>query len=166
MKKITIITILFIFYLLPSDYTIIQGKTPLCNIDTKTMSVFSAHNIAVHKKFKFSGESSNSTLLLTYKDFAKKRIYYLTSKNTTALGLITKEYMASYKSEMIKSGMPVKNFDYQGLNALYGVSFTQGVYLYQLHFINKDKAQTIQMINQTKSDLLFQQYMNEIKIIK
>lgn len=173
MKNSTFLTVFFIISLFLNSNSSVQAQTPLAKIDIKTMSIFSAHKIAAPKKYKYTGERSNSTLTLTFKDIERKRVYYLTSSKPADLVYMGKDnlssyvkgYISTYKSEMIKSGWSVKELNYQGIKALYGVLLSQGVYIYQLHFINKDKAQTIQMINQTKSDLLFQEYMNEIKII-
>lgn len=145
-----------------SQKPIISGKP---NGDLKNMTVFNSHKLAAPENYKYEGEKSNASLQLRYKNLSNNITYYLTSSQlpqNTDVGY----YLDSYKSNMTNDGMSVKEIQFQGLTALLGKMQMQTAYIYQLHFVNNGKGQTIQMLAGKPSDKEFDNYMTEIKILK
>lgn len=165
----TINKIFFQIIKVDNDSSITNTQKPTIsgnpNVDLKNMTVFNSHQLAAPEKYKYEGKKNNTSLQLRYKNLSNNITYYLTSSQlppNTDVGY----YFDSYKSNMTNDGMSVKEIQFQGLTALLGKMQMQTAYIYQLHFVNKGKGQTIQMLAGKPSDKEFDNYMSEIKILK
>lgn len=131
--------------------------------DLTNMSVYKNHSIASPKKYHFEGENTDEVLNLKCKK-SNKTIYYLASRQLEP-NMDIAYYFEGYKENLVKGGFNTRETLYQGLQALLGKMQTQGAYIYQLHFVNSGKGQTIQMLSDKASDKEFEAFMNEIVIV-
>ncbi|MHA1875631.1 MAG: hypothetical protein ACTSUC_04200 [Promethearchaeota archaeon] len=142
-----------------------QQSTPnQSQTDLSNLTVFQSHAIAAPKKYRYEGDQSSEVLELRYKNSSNNITYYLTSQQlpaNTDIGY----YLNSYQSNLKNDGFSIRSIQYQGKQALYGKLQMQTAYIYQLHFVNDGKGQTVQMLAGKPSDEEFESYMNEIKII-
>jgi hypothetical protein len=123
------------------------------------------HFLAVPKKYIFQGINSKETLELKYKNPQNNITYYLTSYQlppNTNIGY----YLDAFKENQKKDGFSTSEIIFQGKKAILGKMQIQTAYIYQLHFVNINKGQTIQMLAGKASDAEFETFMNDIKIIK
>jgi len=142
-----------------------QSLSAKPKIDLNNMTVFTSHRLAAPEKYKYQGENTNSSLQLRYKNLSNNVTYYLTSQQlpqNTDVGY----YLDSYKTNMTNDGLSVEGIQYQGLEALLGKRQIQTAFIYQLHFVNSGKGQTIQMLAGEPSDKEFDNYIKEIIILK
>lgn len=149
--------ILFVLFAIPVIFC--QSK-PIQDINS-----YISHYLSVPKKYYFQGVNTKESLELRYKNPTNNITYYLTSTQLEA-SINTGYYLDAYKDNQMKDGFSVSEIQFHGMRALLGKMQMQTAYIYQLHFVNAGKGQTIQMLAGKASDKEFETYMNDIKITK
>jgi hypothetical protein len=129
------------------------------------LNMFTAHCLAAPKKYYFQGENTSETLELRYKNPVNNITYYLNSYNLPP-NTNVQYYLESYRNLQKNDGFITSEITYQGKKAIYGKLQIDTAYIYQLHFVNFNKGQTIQMLAGNPSEPEFERYKNEIKITK
>lgn len=123
------------------------------------------HFLSAPKKYNFQGVNSKETLELRYKNPTNNITYYLTSHQlppNTNIGY----YLSAYRGNQEKDGFSTSEVTFRDRKAVLGKMQIQTAYIYQLHFVNIDKGQTIQMLSGKPSDKEFEMFMNDIIITK
>jgi hypothetical protein len=133
-------------------------------VDYSNMTVFKDHSLAVSKEYKFIGDNSPNTLQMRFKNPTNNITYYLTSEKLGA-NMDIGYYLSSYEQNQKNGGMTVTKKSFIGKEALYGKMNMQGAYIYQLHFVSNGRGQTIQMLAGKPSDIEFERYIKDVKII-
>lgn len=153
MKKIILIT-LFIIPFLHSH------SLPIQDINS-----YIYHYLSAPRKYNFQGINTKETLELRYKNPTNNITYYLTSHQLPT-NINNEYYLDAYKENQVNDGFSTNYVTYRGKKAVLGKMQIQSAYIYQLHFVNLDKGQTIQMLTGKPADKEFEIYMNDIIITK
>lgn len=126
---------------------------------------YTNHHLSIPKKYSFQGVNTAETLELRYKNPENNITYYLTSYKLPPK-TDNNNYLDSYRENQKNGGFSIKDFTFQAKRAVLGTMRLQTAYIYQLHFVNKDKGQTIQMLAGKPSDKEFEIFKNDIIITK
>jgi len=148
------------YFLLSAIPVLLSYSIPIQDINS-----YISHYLSVPRKYYFQGVNTKETLELRYKNPTNNITYYLTSHQLPPNTNIS-YYLNAYKENQNKDGFSTSEVTYQGKRAVLGKMQIETAYIYQLHFVNIDKGQTIQMLAGKASDTEFETFKNDIKITK
>lgn len=131
---------------------------------SQSLTTYEAHKIAVPDKYKFEGQVSNETLDLKYIDRDNSLIYYLTSSQLPD-NLDLGYYFESYTENLQNDGFSIENTTFKNKTALNSELTLNINFIYQLHFVNQGKGQTLMMLTDRETRNEFQEYVNSVKLL-
>lgn len=128
------------------------------------MTVFEKHHIASPLKYNYIGEKSDKLLDVKYVDQDTKTVYYIASRSLDQ-NIKEGDYLNSYKENMIRDGVFVKEINFKGRRALFGKGRIESAYYYQIQFCNRDKGQTFQLMSFKEASYEFDKYLSEVILL-